>query len=222
MVAVSNPSAVAREQAMDHLGSMDRERDRAFANAAFSVFGLDPRWTDLRSFGGWGKSNGITNHLSLSFGDPSDEHAPIVQIETRAPRAIGRDRDPDPFVDRYHAASDLVRHLARMTGALAPEVRAAAFPYQDPDAYGKDPTAPWDDATIGVDDIPLPAKVLSGDETTWVALIQVDDLFVAIQSEAVPLDAVGLVEVTDFDVYAEGSAEIRARMTRRRNPRPAP
>ncbi len=203
---------------MDHLRSFDLQQARAFAAVTFPVFGLDSSWTGLRSFGGWGQSNGVTSHLSLAFGDLSDGDSPIVRIETRAPRPIGSGRDTDPLVDQYMAASSLASHLERMTGALAPDVRAAAFPYQDPDAYGKDPTAPWDDASIPVDGVPFPAKVLSADDATWVALIQVDDLFVGIQSHAVPLAEVSLVEVTDFAIYADGSAEIRERMRRRHSP----
>jgi hypothetical protein len=223
LVAVSDPANPAQQQeGLERLLALDGQRDQAFAEAPFTVFGLDSSWTGLRSFGGWGTSDGITNHLSLAFGDPSDEDAPIVRIETRAPRVIGPGRAPDPLVDRYLAASDLVGYVARATGALAPDVRAAAFPYQDPDAYGKDPTAPWDDATIAVEGLPVAAKVLHADDTTWVALLPVDDLFVGITATGWPFATTGLVAVTDFAAYTEGSAEIRERMRRRHTPPTTP
>ena len=96
----------------------------------------------------------------------------------------------------------------------------AAFPKHGPGDFGTDPTGLWDDATIPVESMPRPAKVLAANAETWIALLDVDELLVAIGARRYPLDSVALVEVTDFAVYADGSTEIRARMTRQRNPPP--
>ncbi len=215
LVAISDPAnPVAREEGLRRLLAMEGQRDQAFVDRPFPVYGLGRGWTGLRSFTGWGRSDGVTTSLSLAFGDPSDEEAPLVRIETSERRTA------HPSAHRFSIARSLVmQHFGRL-GPLPDPVRAAAFPKHGQGDFGTDPTGLWDDATIPVESMPRPAKVLAANAETWIALLDVDELLVAIGARRYPLDSVGLVEVTDFAVYAEGSVEIRERMTRRTHLRP--
>ncbi len=65
--AIADPAAV--EPGVSRLLAMKAQEHRRFIEAPYSPFALDDRWTGLRSFGGWGGSNGGTDRLSLAHGE---------------------------------------------------------------------------------------------------------------------------------------------------------
>jgi hypothetical protein len=185
-----------------------------FANAPFSPFALDERWVGLRSFGGWGGSNGETDDLYLAHGDPTDRTATLVRVETRLPQRVGLDGTRVAALTPFVLARELVQHLWHETGDLPDHVRAVAFPRDDPEALGKDPTASWAEATLLVDAAPVAFRVLEH-PVMWLGMGQIaDELFIGIMSRQWPLADTGLVTVTDFRVYADGSRELQERMRR--------
>lgn len=202
-----NPTPAQLEAGLDQMRSIDRQRDVAFATADFSVYGLDERWAGLRSFSGWGHSNGITSHLGLAFGNAADRESSLLRVDTHR----GSHASP---IERYVLARTLVMQLGHEVDALPDDVRALAFPHQNPELFQSDMTEHWDDSTIMVEAVPLPVKVLTV-EDHWVAIASVDDLVIGLSGQRWPLADVRLVEVTDFAAYAEGVAEIRRMMTSR-------
>jgi hypothetical protein len=190
-------------------------RNEYFANAPFSPFALDNRWTGLRSFGGWGGANGKTDHLSIAHGDPTDQNATLVRVETRLPQPVGLDGTRVAALTPFVIARELVQHLWHETGDLPDHVRAEVFPYEDPEAFGKDPTASWAEATLPVDGAPIPFRVLER-PVMWLGLGQIaEELFIGIMSRHWSLADTGLVAVTDFGVYAAGSQRIEDDLRRR-------
>jgi hypothetical protein len=218
LVASGAPGSSAEQQArIDRLLGQMEQRDRLFAGAPFPVYGLDARWTGLRSFGGWGNSNGVTTSLSLAFGDVGDQEAAQLRVETQRPEVVALDGTRNPMTDRSVVAHSLVMHLAHGV-ELPDDVRAIAFPARNPNAFVADATAAWTDTLIAVEGVATPAKMLAvGD--VWIAIVSVGDLTVGITARGWPVADVGLVVVTDFHAYADGSTEIRDRL-RRRHPDP--
>ncbi|MGZ6964097.1 MAG: hypothetical protein ACXVKA_07750 [Acidimicrobiia bacterium] len=219
LVMISDPaSAPSQEEGLARLEAMMGQQVQRFESASFSPFALDERWTGVRSFAGFGGSNDETVRLSLAHGDPFDPGSALVRVETRKPRHIGLGGPGDPRMEYALLTAELVGQFRDLTGILDDDVRAAAFPYQDPNAYESDSTAPWDDASIAVDGHATRFKVLA-DNDAWVASAPYDERFIGISAQHWPLTDTGLVTVDEFDVYAEGSAAIAARA---RDPDPPP
>jgi hypothetical protein len=199
--APPDPVVAARIRAM---GDAMAER---FAAATFAPCALDDRWTGSRWFGGAG-GLGEQTRLELAHGSPPDEDEPRVRIETST-------ADHHGGLHRAMVVHQLLTHYTHEFGALPDDVRAAAYPQDSPARL--DPTAPWDDATIPVDTVPVAFRVLAR-EHTWLGLGEDDDRVIAIWAHRWPVVDTGLVSVTDFAVYRAGLDAITERLRRRHAP----
>jgi hypothetical protein len=159
---------------------------------------------------GHGRSNAQLHHLTLSHGDaPWDLAQPRVNVQTRLPRRVHDDPQADLAIERHSLTREQVGIIWRATGRLPTEIRAAAFQSGD---LPSDPTTPWEQINLPVDNRSLPFKVYRQDET-WVAQSQHDDVLIAIDAHSWPLDATGLVTITRdrLKTYEDGSRLVRAR-----------
>ena len=185
-----------------------RRMSGAFAAASFSPCGLDARWKGTRWFGSNGSSNGVVTSLELAHGEgPWDEAAPQVRVEVRLPRSLSKGDEANVEIEQALLAREQVSRFWMATGALDPEVRAAAF--STGRVHG-DPMAPWADAEIPIDGTAVAFRRLEGDRY-WLAQASHGRLLVAIESWNWPVESTGLVTVEDLAPYIQGSEVIAAR-----------
>ena len=111
-------------------------------------------------------------------------------------------------------AKDLAGHLWRETGVMRDDVRAAAFALDAGTAFSVDPVGPWDRVTLPVDGVAIVFRRLAEGEH-WVALGELDGLFIVITARHWPMLETVLVAIDDFAPYYEGSAELPGLMRRR-------
>ena len=125
MRAAGTPTPTQLEATLDHLRSMDRQRDVVFATADFPVYGLDERWMGLRSFSGWGHSNGVTSHLGLAFGNVADRESSLLRVDTHRARHASQ-------LERSLVARTLVMQLGHEVDALLDDVPPSRSPTRIP------------------------------------------------------------------------------------------
>lgn len=213
-IAGDQPERTPEEQAqLDRLLNMHEHRDRMFETRPFPVYGLDDRWTGLRFIGGSGSSNGETSHLGLAYGDPVDPDAAHLRVDTRRPPRIGGTNRHDPHLDRMFLAKNLAGHLWRETGVMRDDVRAAAFALDEGSPFSVDPVGPWDPMSFPVDGALITFKRLAQAEH-WVALGELDGLFIAVTARNWLAEETALITVDDFAPYFEGSAALPGLMRR--------
>jgi hypothetical protein len=189
-----------------------RRMSGAFADASFSPCGLDARWKGTRWFGANGSSNGVVTSLELAHGEgPWDEAATEVRVGVGLPRSVSKGDETNVEIERSLLARQQVSRFWMATGALDPEVRAAAF--STGGVHGES-MAPWADADIPIDGTAVAFRRL-GDDRYWLAQATHGRLVVAIESRAWPVESTGLVTIEDLAPYIEGSDLIAARGRRR-------
>jgi hypothetical protein len=181
-----------------------------YRKAGFDPFGLDDRWTGLRSLGGYGRAGEVTHTLKLTHGDPFDATAPLVRVRTVHPQP----RTNDPALERAVLRRHLVRHLVgalwRSTQVLDPEVREAAF--LPPPGVPRDAAGPWSRARVTVDDQLIELRLLEH-EMRWVGLVELPDVLVGLDVTGWPAEETGLrtVSAEGLAPYEEGSRFLRER-----------
>jgi len=194
---------------MGQLRSSQDDPTAVFRRAGFDPLGLDHQWTGLRSIGGHGASGEVIHSLTLTHGDPYNEALPLVRVETVLPRPVQGDLTADRAIERWSLVRRLVGAFWRSTHVLDPEIRGAAFA---PGAMAGDPTAPWDQVTIRVDDVAVDLRVLEH-EMTWVGVAERPDVLIGIEARLWPADRTGLRTVSNASLtaYEEGSRDLKNR-----------
>jgi len=185
-----------REVVAQEVGDLAR---RAFEKARFDPYGLDPRWTGLRFYGGHGESDGLVTRLTIGhrdgLGDPPTRE---IRVET----IVGE--------------SDLARRLSQSfwneTGVLSDDVRRAVFPRTGGNV---DPFESWETIELPVDAATVQFRALSHNDF-WVAGRVTDLAAIAVRSRGWPADQTGLVTINDLKPYLEGAVE-NARRPRHRD-----
>ena len=188
-------------------GSDAASLSHKFSTAPFGPHGLDERWAGLRWFGGLGTSNGRIERLGLAHGDaPWDPTAAQVRIDTICAAASDNPRfDRSP--NRWMVPRQLVRKLWHSTGVLDEAVRRHAFPTG---SERSDPTGPWEQVGLPVNEAVVPARLLSVDEV-WVAVADLGETLVTIEAAHWPLDQTRVVTVEGLAPYEEGAVELARR-----------
>jgi hypothetical protein len=173
------------------------------ASAVFAAHGLDDRWSGLRWLGGRGGFDGVLTYIQLAHGNSiGDTAATQIRVGTRVPGTA-----EIPNLGWYETAQHHVAELWRRTGKLSEDVRRAAFPMSP--ARG-DPTAPWGEALLPIDEKPVTFRVLA-EADFWVAQARHGEAIVSIEAVAWPIEQTGIVAVQDLTEYESGSHEIRTR-----------
>jgi hypothetical protein len=166
-------------------GHREREAE-LLQRPPFPIYGLDQRWTGRRWPGGWGSSDGTIDRIELGHGDPFDDGAPLVRVETLWVRE-GRERMTE--VSAAHELAEVLWH----EGAEHDVVRSA---------YTEDPTGSWPVVALSVDGVSMPFRLLAAGDW-WATLGRIGDRYVAVKARHVGLDDVGLVTMVDPEPYLE-------------------
>ena len=162
---------------------------RALADATFTPYGLDGRWTGPRWLGGHGRSNDEVTELSLAHGS-REMTGPQLRVRTRIPRfgTIG--------VELVDAAHELVMTLAHEVDRLRDDVRQALFPR----GAATDPFGPWTPLAVEVDGASRPFHLLAEDDH-WVAVGALTEVVLSLEGRQWDPAGIGLVPVADLTPY---------------------
>jgi hypothetical protein len=204
--SVSAAAALTHDQIAERTRWLLAKRQRDFrelASASFFGHGLDSRWRGLRWLGGWGGSDGVVTHIQLAHGDIiGNPAATQIRIDTRP-----LSREESAELVWYQTAQHHVQELWRRTGKLSDDVRRVAFRLEP---AIDDPTAPWAEVLLPVDEKPVAFRTLSEGDF-WVAQARHGETVISIEAVAWPIESTGVITIRDLTEYESGSQAIESR-----------
>jgi hypothetical protein len=166
------------------MAAFRRDQADVLRRTPFPIYGLDGRWTGRRWQGGSGRSDGEVDRIELGHGDPWDDAAPLVRVETLR---IRKERERMTEVSAAQELAEVLWH----EGADHSVVRGA---------FTSDPTGSWSELTLPVNGEGTSFRRLAAGPW-WVALGRVQDVYVAVKARGVDDAGIGLVAVDDPGPY---------------------
>jgi hypothetical protein len=186
---------------------------RHFQRAPGPVYGLF-EWDGLRSIGGHGRSSssGLTR-LEVRYGDPLEPlygdppGEPLLRVESTWHRP-GRP-DIRTHREREHLVRAMWHHQVRPPADLDPgDLRRWAIERHR--EIDRQPIPGWAPTQFAVEGTPRIADIYTEGED-WVALVELEDSIIKIESHRIPAYDVALARVKDLSPYVDGTRQLNAR-----------
>lgn len=180
-----------------------RQEESMFRSSGLPLYGLGSSFLGARTLRGWEGTDDEVTGLGLGHGDPFDAGAPGVEVRVKVRSAFLH----AGIGDRGTLARELW-HRAHPLPEMSPENFLAAHWEREHELASR-PKPVWGTVAITVDGQPVEFQWLAEGEH-WVAVRDLDDVFITIWAHGMPPGMVDLVRVHNLEPYVTGSRARRA------------
>lgn len=188
-ISLSTNPGSAVGSAPEHLAFRPASLDR-IRQCSFPVFGLES-WDGRRWFAESGESKGIVDRVVLGYGDTGAPGTPILQVSTNQTTTRSGNLAAGRRMAVHAVSLQLAQHFWQLTYDHTDALRST---FHDPEL------GQWDELPLEVDGATTTFRALQSASGS-VALVTHRDVVIGLRAQAVNLDSIRLIELSDLEPY---------------------